>query len=55
MELELLDRPHSDPKGVREAKHIIRGIGLDKNKEQNYVTVAIEQNREVVERYSNNG
>lgn len=70
MDVELLDGPHSEPKGVREAKYIIQGIGLDKGKERNYVMVtiedisqgqidvneeAIEQNRQVVERYSNGG
>ena len=70
IDVELLDGPHSEPKGVREAKHIIQGIGLDKGKERNYVIVTIEdipqgqidvneeaikQNRQVVERYSNGG
>lgn len=39
--VELVDGPHSDPKGVREAKYIISGIGLDKDKQRNYVMVTI--------------
>lgn len=42
LDMELLDGPHSDPKGVRESKHIIQGIGLDKGKDRNYVMVVIE-------------
>jgi hypothetical protein len=42
MEIKLLDGPHTDSKGVREAQHIISGIGLDKGKDRNYVMVVIE-------------
>ncbi len=42
MDIELIDGPHAEAKGVREAKHIIQGIGLDKGKKRNYVMVTID-------------
>lgn len=69
-DVELLDGPHSEPKGVREARHIISGIGLDKGKNRNYIMVtledipegeidvnkeAIHQNKETVEWARKNG
>jgi hypothetical protein len=66
MDVKLIDGPHDDPKGVREARHIISGIGLDRGENRNYVMVtienipegeinvneaAIEQNRKIVDKY----
>lgn len=41
-EPELLDGPHSAPRGVAEAKKIIQGIGLDRGKNREYIMVTVE-------------
>lgn len=41
-EPKLLDGPHDKPAGVTQALKIIKGIGLDRGKDRNYVMVTIE-------------
>lgn len=41
-EVKLLDGPHDDPIGVKEAEQIITRIGLDKGLNRNYVMVTVE-------------
>jgi hypothetical protein len=44
---ELIDGPHTSPAGVTQALKIIKGIGLDRGKDRNYVMVTIEPVREL--------
>lgn len=39
--VDLIDGPHSDPQGVKDAEAIIKGIGLDRGLNRNYVMVMV--------------
>ena len=41
-EVKLIDGPHTSPHGVAEAQQIIKGIGLDRGKNRNYVMVTVQ-------------
>lgn len=47
MDVELIDGPHDEPKGVKEAEQIITRIGLNTGLGRNYVMVTIESIPEI--------